>query len=83
MAQIEVKRKKGESFDAMLRRWSKRVMQSGKILDARSNLFFERKLSKSKRKGKKLRGQQIAEERSYLIRSGKAKVEDFRQKRRR
>lgn len=83
MSHIEAKRKKGESFDAMFRRWSRRVQQSGKILDVRAGRFFERKPKKNKLKTSTLRGIEIGEKRSYLIRSGKATEEDFRRRRRR
>lgn len=83
MSQIEVKRKKGESFDAMFRRFTRRLQQSGKVLDVRSGRFFERKPKKNKMKASALRRLVIGEKREYLLRSGKLKEEDNRRRRRR
>lgn len=83
MSNIEVKRKKGESFDAMFRRWTRRVQQSGKILDVRSGRYFEKKPKKNKVKESALRRIEIGEKREYLLKSGKLKEEDLRNTKRR
>lgn len=82
MSHIEAKRKKGESFDAMFRRWSRRVQQSGKILDVRGGRYFEKKAKKNKVKESALRRLVIGEKREYLLRTGKLKEEDRRGRRR-
>ena len=43
---IEVKKKENESTGSLLRRFSKKVQQSGLLLQARSSRFLERPQSK-------------------------------------
>jgi len=82
MSQIEAKRKKGESFEAFFRRWSRRVMQSGKVLNVRNGRFHEKKATKNKRKSSALRRLEMGAKRDYLIRTGKLKEDDRRRRRR-
>lgn len=42
----EVTRKEGESFENLLRRFSKRVSQSGVLMAARKKMYHEKPLSK-------------------------------------
>lgn len=79
----EVKRKKGESFESLVRRFSRKVQESGTILQARKIRFRKKDLSKNASKTAALRREELKEKREYLIRSGKATEEDFRPKRRR
>ncbi len=81
MSVIEIKRKRGESFEAMFRRYSNRVKQSGKHLDARFNQFFSKNPERNKRRTSKLRGLKIAEKRTYLLRSGRITEESLRSRR--
>ncbi|MFA6522444.1 MAG: 30S ribosomal protein S21 [Patescibacteria group bacterium] len=80
MSDIEIKRKKGESFEAMFRRFTRRVQQSGKTLDVRAGRFFTRTPNRNKRRKNALRRLEMGEKREYLIRTGKLKEEDFRKK---
>lgn len=80
MSDIEVKRKKGESFEAMFRRWSRRVQQSGKILEVRAGRFREKKPTKNKRKASALRRLEIGAKREYLLRTGQLKEESRRRR---
>ena len=66
----EVKRKKGESFEAMMRRFGRRVQQSGRMFQARKIRFFTRLKSKNALKESALRRMTIAEKREYLDRIG-------------
>ena len=79
----EVKRKKGESFEALLRRFSRKVQQSGKLLQARKIRFFDSPMSKNALREKALRRETLREKREFLIKTGQATEEDFRPKRRR
>lgn len=79
----EVRRKKGESFESLVRRFSRKVQESGTLLQARKIRFHAKSLSKNAGKAKALRREELREKREYLIRSGKATEEDFRPKRRR
>lgn len=83
MSHIEVKKKKGESFDAMFRRFSRRVQQSGKVFDVRNGRFFVKKAKKNKLKDSALRRKKIGEKREYLLRVGKLKEDERRGRRRR
>jgi ribosomal protein S21 len=77
---IEVKRKKGESFEAFFRRFSRRLQQSGKVLDVRGSRYFERAPNKNKNRGSALRRLEMGAKREYLLKTGKVKEEDLRTK---
>ncbi len=77
---IEVKRKKGESFEAFFRRFSRRLQQSGKVLDVRASRFFERDGNKNKNRDSALRRLELGAKREYLLKTGKVKEEDLRAK---
>lgn len=79
---MEVKRKKGESFESMLRRFGRRVQDSGRILQARKIRFHSNAPSKNALRATALRREELKEKREYLIKTGKATEEDFRRKRR-
>ncbi len=80
---IEVKRKKGESFESLLRRFSRRVQDSGRLLQARKIRFHSNQPSKNASKATALRREELREKREYLIKSGQATEEDFRRRRKR
>ncbi len=77
----EVKRKKGESFESLLRRFSRKVQESGKLLQARKIRFHSRTKSKSAVREAALRREYLRARREYLIKTGQATEEDFRPKR--
>ena len=79
----EVKRKKGESFESLLRRFSRSVQQSGQLLQARKIRFFTRPLSKNASRSSALRRMQITDKRAYLERIGQLPEETRKGKRRR
>lgn len=79
---VEVKRKKGESFEGLLRRFSRRLQQSGKVLSARKLRFHEADPNKNALKRSALRRDKIKQKREYLIKIGHL-VEDRRRGRRR
>jgi len=74
MSDINVKRKKGESFEAMFRRWSRRYQKSGKRLTLQSGRFFAKDPAKNKRKASKLRSLKVSNKRDWMVRVGK--IED-------
>ncbi len=80
---VEVKRKKGESFEALLRRFSRRIQQSGSVLQAKKTRFRTDEKNKNAQRDAALRRQFLAARREYLLKSGKLKEEDLKQKRRR
>lgn len=69
----EVKRKKGETFESFLRRFNKKLLQSGRLFQARKVRFFSRPDSQTKKKAVALRKKQIHEKREYLKKIGKLK----------
>lgn len=67
----DVKRRKGESFESLLRRFSRRVQQSGKLLEARRIRYYPEKTNKNATRKSALRRNKIRVEREYLIKVGK------------
>ena len=69
----EVKRKKGESFEALIRKFNKRMQQSGKILQAKKIRFFDKGPNKNKQKELTLRKMEIKAKTEYLKKVGRLK----------
>ncbi|MBI4437933.1 30S ribosomal protein S21 [Candidatus Uhrbacteria bacterium] len=78
---ILVKRKKGESFESLYRRFGRRVQQSGSVLESKKNRFHKPELSKSKQRASALRRLSSRVKREYLLRTGQLIEERFPQKR--
>ncbi|MCK4591918.1 MAG: 30S ribosomal protein S21 [Candidatus Pacebacteria bacterium] len=74
---IEVKKKDNESIGSLLRRFSKKVQQSGLLLQARSSRFKDKNLSRTERRKSALRRKEITSEKEKLRKLGKLE-EDFR-----
>ena len=72
---LEVKRKDGESFESLIRRFTKKTIQSGKILQAKKVRFFSKGKTKRALKEGALRRNKIGSKMDYLKRIGK--LEDF------
>jgi ribosomal protein S21 len=77
---IEVKRKKGESFESLLRRFNKRLQQSGKMYEARAIRYFSKSKSKNQERTDAVRRTKIRDEKEYLRKIGKLKEEPFERK---
>lgn len=77
----EVKRKKGESFESLLRRFSRTVQQSGKMLQARKIRFHVSAKSKNAVHDGALRREYLRAKKEFLIKTGQKTEEDFRPKR--
>jgi ribosomal protein S21 len=77
----EVRRKKGESFESLLRRFSKKVQESGKLLQVRKIRYHAKTKSKAAVRDAALRREYLRGRRDYLIKTGQATEEDFRPKR--
>jgi ribosomal protein S21 len=67
----EAKRKKGETFESLLRRFNKKMMQSGKVLQAKKIRFLEKEPNKNLSKKLALRRQKIKTKKEYLRKIGK------------
>jgi ribosomal protein S21 len=71
----EVKRKKSETFESLLRRFHKKLQQSGRLIQSRKIRFYERPKSKTRVRKEALRRKEIGEKREYLKKIGKLKDE--------
>jgi len=79
---VDVKRRKGESFESLLRRYSRRLQQSGNALEARKLRYFAAAPTKNKQKVSAIRRLEIRDKREYLARIGQLVDEPRTQKRR-
>jgi ribosomal protein S21 len=75
---VEVKRKKGESFESLLRRFTRRVQMSGSLLQAKKVRFHTKAKNKNKMHSDALRRIKIREEREQMIRTGEITEEELR-----
>lgn len=73
---VEVKRKKSESTESLLRRFRERVKQSGIQYRAKQVMFHTRPESKIKKKQSALRRKDVQGKREYLKRIGKLPLDD-------
>lgn len=74
---VEVRRKKGESFEGLVRRFSRRVQQSGKVLQAKKIRFYASPKSKLEQRQSALHRIAAREKLEYMLRAGKIKEEDL------
>lgn len=72
----EIKRKKGESFEAFIRRVKRRWQQSGKLLQARKIQFQQPKLSKNMQKNITVSKLQKISKLNYLRKIGRLPEEE-------
>lgn len=72
---VETKRKRGESFESFIRRFGKRLQQSGKLYEVRERQHVQPKINKTKQKKRALVGMGLKKEREYLKKLGKLKEE--------
>lgn len=67
---IEVKKKQGETTRSLLRRFSRRIQQSGILIRARKARFLEREKSKRERRTSALRRVRVVGEKEKLRKMG-------------
>ena len=79
---LEVKRKKGETFESFVRRFNKRLMQSGTILEFKKKAYKKKAVSRNLEKAQTLSRKEYREKRDYLKKTGKLKEEQVRGRRR-
>lgn len=72
----ELKRKKGESFEAFIRRTKRQWQTSGIMLEARKVQFFVPKKSKNVQKKQSVAYAQKLSKQAYLEKIGRLPVED-------
>lgn len=75
---VEVKRRERETTGAMLRRFTRRVQQSGALLNARKLRFYKGKPTKRVIHDRALRRKRIIKERTMLEKLGKLREETKR-----
>jgi len=68
---VEVKRKDGESMESLLRRFTKRVQQSGVLLRAKRARFYESPKTKREQREDAIRRKSIRERKDFLRKIGK------------
>ncbi len=68
---LEVKKKEGESPRSLVRRFTRALRRSGTLSRAKEARYFQRSLSKTKKKKKALRGLKIQKERERMRKLGK------------
>lgn len=76
----ELKRKKGESFEAFMRRFQNRMKESGKILQAKKIRFYKKELNRNQRRKSALEKGRRTEVREYMRKIGRLKEEKSRRK---
>lgn len=68
---LEVKRKDGESFESLIRRFSKKTLQSGKLIQAKKIKYFQKSLSGLAQKQRAKKREEMKSKREYLRKIGK------------
>jgi len=77
---VEVRKKNGESAESLLRRFTKKVQQSGILIRAKKGRFYEPKRSKREVREGAVRRNLIREKKEYLRKIGK--LDDILEQRR-
>jgi small subunit ribosomal protein S21 len=80
---VQVKRKKGETFESFLRRFNRRLMGSGQLIQARKIRYYKSPETKRARRVSTLRGKKIATKMAYLEKLGRVPEQKKRKRRRR
>jgi len=75
---VETKRKKRETFGSLIRRFNRKLIQSGRLVQARKVRFYRRPESEFKVRKDALRREAIKKKREYLKKIGKLKEEPRR-----
>ncbi len=71
---VEVKKKEGESFESLLRRFNRKIQQSGVLVRARKIRFYEPPKSRRLMREDARRRSQLKEKREELKKIGKLPV---------
>ncbi|MBI5077234.1 30S ribosomal protein S21 [Candidatus Falkowbacteria bacterium] len=79
---IEVKRKKVETFESLLRRFNRRMIQSKLVLECKRKAHYKRPLSRNRQRANALSRKTYSEKRNYLRKTGRLPEEELTQKRR-
>lgn len=79
---IEAKRKRGETFEAFLRRFNKRIMQSKVILEYKDKKYERKQLSKNLRNKLAISRKKYREKYEYMKKTGRLPEEKVKKGRR-
>lgn len=71
---LEVHKKLGENSQGLLRRFTKKVKQSGVLMRARKNRFYKREKSRQMRQRAALRREELRKEYEQLKKLGMEKI---------
>jgi small subunit ribosomal protein S21 len=74
---VEVKKKDGESFESLLRRFNRKIQQSGVLVRARKTRFFEPVKNRRALREDARRRSGLKEKREELKKIGKAPTKRF------
>ena len=74
---VEVKKKENESFDSLLRRFNRKIQQSGVLIRARRIRFFEPPKSRNLQKVAARRRSQIKSQKEELKKLGRPVVKKY------
>lgn len=72
---VEVRRRQNEGPESLFRRFSRKVQQSGVLLQARKIRFYTRKKSRAKQREEAQRRAELQKERERLIKLGE--IDEF------
>lgn len=75
---VQVKRKKSETFDALLRRFQRRFQDSGQQLETKRRRFKNPGKSRNHRRDSALRRVRVGTQYQYLLKTGQLKKEDVK-----
>lgn len=68
---VQFKRKKGESFESFLRRFNKRLQQSGKLMEARKGRYVKKEKNENQKKKSALISLKLRNKKEYERKIGK------------
>lgn len=77
---VEVKKKKNETFDALLRRFQRRFQTSGKQIETKRRRFHDSGENKNQRNASALRRVFKGQEFAYLTKTGQLKEDPKKKK---
>lgn len=80
---VEVKRRDGESFESLLRRFNRKIQQSGVLVRARKIQFYEPPKSRNLARVSARRRAELADARETLRKMGKLVTPRFTRSKRR
>jgi ribosomal protein S21 len=72
---VEVRRRPNEGAESLFRRFSRKVQQSGVLLQARKVRFYSRKKSRARRREDAKRRVELQKERERLVKLGE--IDEF------